>query len=271
VRSIFDDDPLPLDVAQVALPDHPQDRLLVDDLVEDPARGPAERLAVGPAHGRSHADHRAPGPRDDVTVALGRAVVRLVDDEQARAPLSEALAAPGVERLHRGDHDLATGDLVALGLDDADLRVGHDVAVLRGGLRDQLVAVREDQNRLARVTAVPGVAESAKNDRFARAGRQHGREVRVLAGSVLGPRGVQPAHKRIDALGLVRTKSDAAGAAICRRVARSVDDGHDRCLHALPLRMSEICVSLMPNRRARTRPVSALSLISRACSSVSLC
>jgi NAD-dependent DNA ligase len=92
----------------------------------------------------------------------------LVNDHQRELVLVETVAsALMLQGLHRGDHDAAVM-LVALGLDDADVLFGPDVAELLNRLLHQLVAVDEHEN-----AAVSLLRESRSQNRLARARRQN--------------------------------------------------------------------------------------------------
>ena len=125
----------------------------VDDLLED-VDEPDAVAAVG-RRGEAE-DHRL-GPLredrvDDRAVGRRGGVVRFVDDEQRDAALEagdEVLEPFLGEGLHRRDDDVALFGRAALGLLDADHRLGVLDAELVDELLDQLVAVRDDDRDVA--------------------------------------------------------------------------------------------------------------------------
>ena len=126
----------------------------VDDLLEDID----QPHAVATVRRRGEAqDHRLGALRqdrvDDRPVRRRGGVMGLVDHEQRDAPVEagDELLEPFLgQRLHRGDDDAALVGGAALGLLDADERLGVLHAELVDELLDELVPVRDDDGDVAR-------------------------------------------------------------------------------------------------------------------------
>src|SRR5215207_198100 len=149
---------------QVFLLDQRRDLRALDDFLEDTS----EPAAVAPARRRGQAKHHGVGVGgDNFLIAQRWAVVGLVDDRQIGiGQLHDfAVHGPGPQGLHRRD-------LHALGQVGRDPRLDDSVreaavTQLRAGLRDDLAAVGQNENRL--MLGAEGSDDLGANDGFPRA------------------------------------------------------------------------------------------------------